>query len=138
MTRSVVDQVLVDDDGPRLVGAQCSTCETTTFPAPSGCPRCTSTTLERVLLPTTGRLWTWTVQGFRPKAPYRGPEPFEPYGVGYVEFPGQCIVEGRLTTTDLDQLVIGRPMRLTTVVFAVDDDGTDLTTFAFEPSEEAA
>ena len=42
-------------------------------------------------------LWTWTTQGFEPKPPYVADGEFEPYGVGYVEFPGFLRVEGRLT-----------------------------------------
>jgi uncharacterized OB-fold protein len=33
-----------------------------------------------------GTLWTWTVQAFEPKAPYRAPATgFEQYPVGYVD-----------------------------------------------------
>jgi len=38
-----------------------------------------------VELPPSGTLWSYTVQRFRPKSPpYRGPEPFEPYALGYI------------------------------------------------------
>ena len=36
--------------------------------------------------PAKARLWSWTVQRFRPKSPpYAGPVAFEPYAVGYVD-----------------------------------------------------
>jgi len=60
--------------------------------------------VEERLLERTGTLYTWTVQGFRPKPPYAGPEGFEPYGVGYVELPGEVRVEARLTVADPDGL----------------------------------
>ena len=58
------------------------------------------------LLARRGTLWTWTVQRFRPKSPpYAGrPEEFEPYGVGYVELPGEVRVEARLTESTPSEL----------------------------------
>ena len=56
-----------------------------------------------VELADRGTLWTWTVQAFEPKAPYRVPDAgFTPYGVGYVDL-GDVIVESRL---------VGRPRRV--------------------------
>ena len=99
-------------DPPRLAGARCSACGTVTFPAAPGCARCTGTDLARVELADHGALWTWTVQAFEPKAPYRAPEDgFIPYGVGYVDL-GEVIVESRLLG-DPARFEIGMPMRLT-------------------------
>ena len=73
-----------------------------------------------------GTLWSWTIQRFRPKSPpYTGPEEFEPYGVGYVELPGEVRVEARLTEADPDKLRIGMEMELTLLPG---------TTFAFRPA----
>ena len=85
---------------PRLVAGRCEGCGTFVFPCPESCPKCSGEAIERVPLPHRGRLWTFTVQRFAPKAPYDGPKDFEPYGVGYVEFSGQVLVEGRLTESD--------------------------------------
>jgi uncharacterized OB-fold protein len=124
---------------PQLIGSRCRQCATTTFPSQRSCPRCTLADTEDVLLSRTGTLWSFTVQGFRPKPPYAGPEEFEPYGVGYVELPGEVIVEARLTVNDPDELAIGAPMELVVVPFRRDADGADLVTFAFRPGrhEEA-
>jgi uncharacterized OB-fold protein len=89
--------------------------------------------MESRLLEAHGTLWSFTVQGFRPKPPYVGPEPFEPYGVGYVELPGEVIVEARLTVSDPEQLQIGMPMRLVLEAFRHDEQGNDVVTFAFAP-----
>lgn len=92
---------------------------------------------ERISLPTEGRLWSWTVQRFRPKSPpYAGPEAFEPYAVGYVELDGVVIVEGRLTGVTFDRLAIGMPMQVVPLRFE-HADGTSRTTFAFAPVEGA-
>ena len=118
---------------PRLIGGECRDCGTVTFPKQESCPRCTGWHVDERLLARTGTLWSFTVQGFRPKPPYAGPEPFEPYGVGYVELAGEVIVESRLTEHDPDRLRIGTPMELVVVPFRQDGDGNDVVTFAFRP-----
>ena len=120
---------------PYLVGSACTHCGTTTFPQQSGCPRCTRTDMQVRELPRTGVLWSWTVQAFRPKSPYVGPEPFEPYGVGYVDL-GDVIVESRLTVSDRDRLRIGAPVELVLEPFRVAEDGTQVLTFAFAPLDD--
>ena len=116
---------------PRLVGGTCAACGSVSFPRASSCARCTSADIEERLLARTGTLWSWTVQRFPPVAPYAGPQPFEPYGVGYVELPDEVIVESRLTTADPDQLEIGMPVELVVVPFTTGADGTEVVTFAF-------
>jgi uncharacterized OB-fold protein len=134
--RPIADDVFAWPGEPRLRGGRCRNCGTAAFPRPQGCPRCSSRAIDDELLPSEGRLWSWTIQRFRPKSPYRGPEPFEPYGVGYVELPGACVVEARLTTADPELLHIGRMMRLTVVPCATDGADDVLLTYAFAPVEE--
>ena len=82
MTAAGLAAVPVDEglfswpDEPRLIGSICTACGTTTFPSQLSCPRCTSTDVQTVPLATTGRLWSWTVQAFEPKPPYRADGPF--------------------------------------------------------------
>jgi uncharacterized OB-fold protein len=86
--------------------------------------------VERILLPRSGTLWTWTTQGFEPKPPYvGGPGEFAPYAVGYVELPGALRVEGRLTESDPARLRIGQSME----VVAIEQGG--VRTYAFAPTE---
>jgi uncharacterized OB-fold protein len=124
-------------DAPRLLGSRCRGCGNHMFPVQSGCPRCTGDETETVELSNRGTLWTWTVQGFPPKAPpYIGdadPETFEPFGVGYVELPDEVKVEARLTESDPARLRIGMEMELVIVPLATDDDGNEIVTFAFAP-----
>ena len=122
-------------DEPRLIGSRCQGCGTITFPAQSSCPRCTGTDVQEHLLARRGRLWTWTVQGFRPKSPpYEGPTDFEPYPVGYVDLPGETKVETLLVDVAPEDLQIGAEMELAVVPFPSSVDDRPLVTFAFRPA----
>ena len=57
-------------------------------------------------------------------------EEFEPYGVGYVELPGEVRVEARLTESDPARLRIGMPMELTLIPAP---GQAEAVTFAFRP-----
>jgi len=119
---------------PQLVGSCCRECGTTVFPRQRSCPRCTASDTEDRLLPSRGTLWSFTVQGFPPKAPYAGPtgDAFLPYGVGYVQLGQDVLVETRLTETDAAALRIGDPVEL--VIVPLNDE---VTTFAFAPAGAA-
>ena len=58
---------------------------------------------------------------------------FVPFGVGYVELPGELKVETHLTESDPEGLSIGIEMELVVVPFRTDDDGNEVVTFAFRP-----
>lgn len=124
-------------DEPRLIGSKCTSCANVMFPTQRSCPRCSSFETEEVHLGRTGTLWTWTVQGYPPKSPpYAGdasPKTFEPFGVGYVELPGEVKVETRLTVADPEQIEIGMEMEMTLVPLYTNDDGDEVVTFAFAP-----
>ena len=121
---------------PQLIGSRCGACGIVTFPAQDSCPRCASTEMAEHLLPRRGRLWAWTTQDFPPPSvPYLGPsgKDFVPFGVGYVELPGEVKVETRLTTADPAVLTRGLEMELTLVPFRTDAEGNEVVTFAFRP-----
>ena len=125
-------------DEPRLIGSRCDSCGNVSFPAQTSCPRCTGTDVSEQLLAREGVLWSWTVQGFRPKSPpYTGPTEFEPYPVGYVELAGEVKVESRLVDVEPGDLEIGMPMELAIVPF-VPEVGDPVLMFAFRPQRGAA
>ncbi|UUU19386.1 Zn-ribbon domain-containing OB-fold protein [Streptomyces sp. DSM 40750] len=141
MTTRLIDESLFEngesDDGdpPRLVGARCSECATVVFPRQDSCPRCSDGTMTARVLPVSGRVWSWTLQAFPPKPPYRHPAGgHRPYHVGYVDL-GEVLVEARLAVPRAE-IRIGLPVRLTTVPAYQDDDGTEVVTFAFRPERE--
>lgn len=135
-TRPLAPDLLTTEVEPRLLGGRHRASGRIVFPCPSGAER---SDYDLVPLSRTGSLWSWTVQRFRPKSPpYKGPERFEPFAVGYVELPGETIVEARLTGVAFEALSIGLPMRLTVVPFATGEDGVTVTAFAFRPDPEGA
>ncbi len=118
---------------PALIGGRDRQSGRIVFPAPAD-----ASLFEPILLPDRGRLWSWTVQRFRPKSPpYTGAAAFEPYAVGYIELPGAIIVESRLTDVPFDALRIGMSMRLVTLPFE-QENGPVRTTFAFAPDRDMA
>lgn len=116
-----------DEAEPRLIGGRRKADGKIVFPCPAGDA---GADYESVPLSRAGTLWSWTIQGFEPKEPYKGPQPFRPFGVGYVELPGEVIVETRLTRTD--NLRIGMPVEL-----VIEDFDGARATYAFAPEEDA-
>ena len=124
----------VVDGAPRLLGGRRKSDGKYAFPQPQGAQ---GADYETVDLASEGSLWSYTVQRFRPKTPYAGPgdeASFQPYAVGYVELPGQIIVESHIATDDFNALKIGMRVRLTLIPFRDDPDGTQVMIYGFEPT----
>lgn len=122
---------------PGLKASRCRGCGNHAFPSMTSCRYCGGTDVEVVELPQRGVLWTWTVQRFMPKAPYRSSDTeatFQPFGVGYVELPGALRIETRLTESDPTRLRIGAPVQLVFYPQWVEDDGTEVINYAFQPA----
>lgn len=135
----IAEELFVDAGGEtRLIGSRCNRCGVVTFPKQASCPRCTSVEVSEHLLAREGTLWSWTIQCFAPKSPpyaVDDPDAFEPFGVGYVELPGEVRVEARLTVADPSKLRIGMAMELT-LIPAPGADGR-VVTYAFRPVDGA-
>ena len=125
-------------ESPQLIGARCQSCAAVTFPAQVSCPRCGQLEMEQRLLPRSGTLWTWTTQQFLPKEPYASgetPETFKPFAVGLVQLGDEVRVEGRLTVSDPAEIDFGMELELVVIPFRTDEDGTQVMSYAFQPSE---
>ena len=116
---------------PRLLAGRRRTDGKLAFPLPLGAQ---GDAYEPVELASEGTLWSYTVQRFQPKAPYAGAQgpDFRPYAVGYVELPGQIIVESHIQAEDPARLKIGMPVRLTLIPFRRDPDGAPVMIYGFE------
>ena len=121
-------------ENPALLGSRCGDCGIAEFPKKLSCPACGSENVSEEALPRKGKLWSWTIQSFMPKAPYRSDETmetFRPYGVGYIELPGAVCVESRLEENTAEQLKIGMEMELVVDTFRHDEDGNEVVSFSF-------
>jgi uncharacterized protein len=122
---------------PALLASRCQQCGIASFPAADSCMACSGQDVAIEELPGRGTLWTWTVQQFMPKTPYRSDETaatFKPYGVGYVELPGGVRVEGRLTENDPQKLRIGMAMEVVFEPYRTEDNGDQVINFFFKPT----
>ena len=117
----------------RLVGGRCSACSAVMFPLRKRCAACAGGRVDRMLLPSRGTLWTYTVQRFMPPSPpYRdSTENFTPFGVGYVQLDDLVRVESRLIG-DPETFRIGMEMQL---VPLLDIDSEPIYAFAPVPEE---
>ena len=117
---------------PRLIGGKLPSGEIV-FPMPTGEAAAGA---EPYPLSRRGTLWSWTSQDFRPKSPYEGPSEgphdFKPYLLGYIELPGEVIVESYIVDAVLADLKLGMAMELTLTPF-----DTTRATFAFRPEDRA-
>ena len=137
----IAEDLFTMDDAPRLVGSKCDDCGTVVFPRAPSCPKCGSDRTQRHLLARRGTLYTFTTQGFLPKEPYTGPETeddFAGFALGYVELPGEVMVETRLTESDPSRLEIGMQMELVLVPFRTEADGTEILMYSFRPVTESS
>lgn len=104
------------------------------FPFPAGAA---AEAYDRIELPQSGTLWTYTVQRIPPKnPPYAGvtsPEDYKPFGVGYVRLGDDIMIEARLAA-DPERLQIGMQMDCVAIPLAKADGG-EMMTFAFAPSQ---
>lgn len=112
---------------PRLIGGKLPSGKVV-FPYPRGDA---ARDVEVYPLSRTGTLWSWTRQDFKPKEPYSGPEVFVPFLLGYVELPGETIVETRIVDASLEDLKLGMAMEF--VIAPFDDHRS---TYAFRPERK--
>ena len=105
MMQPVAPDLWTESDRPAPLGGRHKATGRIVYPLPA------SDDWERIELPREGKIWSWSVQRFRPKSPpYEGPETFEPFAFGYVELPDSVIVETHFTGIPFDELAVGKPV----------------------------
>lgn len=124
----VAANLWTDEPQPRLIGGVLPSGKIV-FPFPEGDA---GKDAEAYPLSRKGTLWSWTSQEFEPKEPYDGPHPFVPFLIGYVELPGEVIVETRIVDAALEDLKLGMPMEF---VIAPFDERR--ATYAFRPEKRS-
>lgn len=132
MGQKIDPKLWSDGAEPHLMGGWLPSGEIV-FPMPVGDA---ADGVEPYKLSRRGKLWSWTSQGFLPKEPYEGPgsgpgegpPDFQPFLLGYVELPGEVIVESRIVDARLEDLHLGMDLEFCIVPFNATYD-----TFAFRP-----
>lgn len=118
-------------DAPGLIGGRSRSTGKYLFPVPETAVR--DADVELVELHRTGRVWSYTVQRFRPKSPpYDGPEQFEPYIVALIELPEQLIVASRLVGVAAEHVHIGLEVEFSPLELK-SHDGAIRISHAFRP-----
>lgn len=133
------DLFRADTEGPALVGTRCTGCGTHYFPKSLSCrnPDCDAKTVEEVLLGRRGRLYSYTVQAYRPPALFRG-DPWAPYAIGLVDLPEGLRVMGMLTGCEPEEIRIEMPVELLVEPLYRDEAGREVLTYKYAPSAEGA
>ena len=130
--KPIAEGLFTSETPPRLIGGRERATGRIVFPCPPG------DGYEPYPLHREGRVWSYTIQRFRPKSPpYAGPENFEPYAVAYIELPGELIVEGRLVNVGFEAIDVGMKVRLTQIPLDPSKGADGVLIHAFEPAERA-
>ena len=125
----LVDYLVLGDE-PHLVAWQCTACGARFLGRRNACAACSGTEFERVDVPTSGRLRTFTIVQFD------APGIDVPYVAGIVDCDGMTVA-GNLVGVEPtpDNIRLNMPVELTTFVFDTDDNGTEAISFGFEPAK---
>lgn len=115
------------EDPPRLIGTRCTGSGTYFFPPEhtmSRAPGFADSTLERVELSRSGRLWSFTNAGYQPPDPYVPvTEPHIPFCIAAVELElEQIVILGQVVAgVSVDDLEIGMEMEIVVDTLFIED-----------------
>lgn len=117
---------------PQLIGGRCESCGSYSFPksSPVHRPGCRGG-VEEVLLSRRGKLVSYTWQYYKPPPPYKGPEPFVPYGIGLVELPEGIRIFGIMTSREMSDLKMNMDVELLVDKLYEDEQGNEYLTWKF-------
>lgn len=124
-------------EGPRLLGSRCLSCKTVYFPKTPLCrnPACDERQVEDHFLSPRGRLWSYTVQYYKPPPPAQFDDPFVPYGVGLIDLPEGIRVLSMMSAGQPENLKIGAEVELVLEALYHNEDGDEVVTWKFRPVE---
>jgi len=121
-------------DKGHLVGSRCKKCGEQFFILREICENCQGRDLEEIALSNRGKLYAFSVMNYPAPPPYKPPDPFVPYGLGWIELPDGMVLYSLLTENDPRKLKIGMEMELTFEKFSEDKDGNDVMICKFKPA----
>ncbi|MHA1238150.1 MAG: Zn-ribbon domain-containing OB-fold protein [Candidatus Odinarchaeia archaeon] len=114
----------------RLEATQCIKCGNITFPPKPACPSCKSTDLEKIKLPTKGKVLTYTVI-------HTAPQKFTlytPYIVAIIELENGAKITAQITDCTPEEISIGTPVEAVfRRISAYGEKGTIVYGYKFRP-----
>lgn len=124
-------------DGARILGSRCATCATPYFPRSALCrhPDCTESKTQDAEFGPHGRLWSYSVQNYPSPPPAKYDEPYVPYALGVVDLDDGLRVVGRMDVEDVTSLEVGQRVDLVVAALCHEEDGSELVSWMFRPSE---
>jgi len=127
MTQVPVVDYLSLDGAPSLMGNRCKDCDAVFLQRHNGCAKCGGRAFERVELPRTGFLRTFTIV-------FRGSRG-DPFVSAVVELDDGTIVKTNLLDVppDAEQVPLGGRVELATYPVGTDTHGTEAIAFGFRP-----
>lgn len=122
---------------PHLIGSRCKSCGDYFFPGVEACgnPRCMSKDIEEVLLSRKGKLYTYSINYFKPPPPYVSPDPFVPYATAVMCLEKEkMMVQAQIVSGyDFKKLKIGMEMEVALEKLYKDSQGNDVIVWKFRP-----
>lgn len=123
----------ISGEEPRLVGSQCENCGELFFPKKEKgwCIHCQKSSLKDIHLSREGKIISYSVVMQQPGGGFYHGE--VPYAYGQVELPEGVRVITLFTADDLDDLEVGKNVKLVIDKLCDDDEGNEVVTFKFSP-----
>ena len=120
-----------------LIGSRCKGCGTHYFPKRLSCcdPECKEKEVIEVPLSRCGRLYSYTVQQYRPPPLFKM-EAWSPYAIGLIDLPEGLRVMGMLTGLTLEEIVIDMAVELTVDPLYCDEQGREVMIYKFKPADQ--
>jgi uncharacterized OB-fold protein len=127
----IVDYLVLDDGAPHLVAHSCESCGALYFDRRNACAKCGKTAFGSKKLGDRGTVRAYTIVA------RAAPNVKVPYVSAIVELDGGGVVKTNVVNVEPDpeHVKLKMPVRMTTFVAGVDDDGTDAVAFGFEPEQ---
>jgi len=92
----------------RLEAAKCTKCGKILYPPRLICPQCKNRVFEKIVLPNTGKIETFTVI----RVPPSQFQDQAPYALGIIELDNGVRITSQIVDCEFSDLAIGKPVRM--------------------------
>jgi len=126
----LVSYLALDNGSPHLIANTCDQCGARFFDRRNACARCGARAFTSTALATTGKVTSFTI------VQRAAPGVKVPFVLAVVELDDGASVQANIVDTEPDpeHVALGMPVKLTTFVAGIDDNGTEAIAFAFAPA----